>query len=277
MKLSLSFFKNNIFVIMAVTILGMLITFSLMAPLIAPFDPAAVDIENRLAPAGGDHIWGTDHLGRDFFSRIVHGTSYSMGASLLTLLFIALIGISIGSFSALMGGWVDKVLMRICDVFMTFPTVVLALFMIAVLGSGLLNVIIAIALTHWAWYARIVRGMVLSLQTSPYILAARVGGLSLGQRFVRHILPSVLVQIAVLATLDIGHIMLHVAGLSFLGVGVQPPAPEWGVMINDARQYIFTQPYLIIVPGLAILLSVMSFNILGDYLRDKLDPALEGH
>lgn len=259
----------------ALTLLGSLVLVAVLAPWLAPHDPTLIDLGNRLAASSAEHWLGTDHLGRDVLSRLMHGTALSLGATLVTLVLIVVVGIAVGGFSALLGGRVDQIIMRVCDVFMTFPTVVFALFLIAVLGTGLTNVIVAIALTHWAWYARIVRGLVLSLKNSDYLRAAKACGAGPAQRFFRHLLPSVMVQIVVLASLDIGHIMLHVSGLSFLGLGVQPPTPEWGVMISDARQFIWTNPSLILWPGLAILVSVMALNILGDALRDRLDPGME--
>ena len=169
-------------------------------------------------------------------------------------------------------GRIDNAIMRFCDIFLTFPTFVLAMFMVGVLGTGIVNVILAISLSHWAWYARIARGLVLSLKERDYVLAARVAGGTRFGVFLTHILPSVLVQFVVLCTLDIGHMILHVAGLSFLGLGVMPPTPEWGVMINDAREFIWTQPMLMAWPGLMIFGTVMAFNQLGDALRDRLDP-----
>jgi nickel transport system permease protein len=164
--------------------------------------------------------------------------------------------------------------MRFCDVFLTFPTFILAMFMVGVLGTGLTNVILAIVLTHWAWYARIIRGVVLSLKNREYVLAARVAGTPPLKIVLRHLLPPVVAQLAILATLDMGHMILHVSGLSFLGLGVQPPTPEWGVMINDARQFIWTKPQLIMYPGIMIFLTVMAFNIPSDALRDILDPSI---
>jgi nickel transport system permease protein len=164
--------------------------------------------------------------------------------------------------------------MRICEVFLTFPTFILAMFLISIMGMGMTNVILAIVLTHWAWYARIIRSLVLSLKNREYILAARVAGTSPLNIFFRHLAPPVLAQLVILATLDIGHMMLHVSGLSFLGLGIQPPTPEWGVMINDARQFIWTRPELIMYPGAMIFLAVIAFNIPGDTLRDSLDPVI---
>ena len=249
---------------------------AIFAPWLAPYDPSEINLANRLMPMSSEHWLGTDHLGRDMLSRILHGASVSLGAVFVTLILMLLAGVALGGIAGFVGGRTDQAIMRVCDVFMTFPTVVFALFMVAILGTGLTNVIIAIAVTHWAWYARITRGLVISVRHSDYLRAARLSGIPPVQRFIRHILPSVMVQLLVLATLDIGHVMLHVSGLSFLGLGVQSPTPEWGVMINDARQFVWTHPMLLVWPGLCIFLSVMSFNLLGDTLRDKLDPNL-GH
>lgn len=260
-----------------IVVFFLLLFVALFSSFIAPYDPTVINLGNRLQPVSADHWLGTDHLGRDVFSRLVAACTISLGAAFATLALMLVIGVGLGGLAGFAGGRVEQVIMRICDVFMTFPTVVLALFMVALLGTGLTNVIIAIAITHWAWYARITRGLVLSIRHSDYLKAAKLSGVPPLVRFKRHILPSVLVQLLVLASLDIGHVMLHVSGLSFLGLGVQSPTPEWGVMINDARQFIWTTPLLVIWPGLAILLSVMSFNLLGDAMRDKLDPNLEHH
>lgn len=255
----------------------LLLLVAILSPWLTPFDPSAINLANRLQPMSPEHWLGTDHLGRDMLSRLISACSISLGAAFVTLLLMLVIGVGLGGMAGFMGGRVEQVIMRICDVFMTFPTVVLALFMVAILGTGLVNVVIAIAVTHWAWYARLTRSLVLNIRHSDYLKAAIVSGVPASVRFRRHVLPNVLVQLIVLASLDIGHVMLHVSGLSFLGLGVQSPTPEWGVMINDARQYIWTNPWLVIWPGLAILLSVMSFNLMGDALRDHWDPNLEHH
>jgi nickel transport system permease protein len=184
------------------------------------------------------------------------------------------LGLAVGGLSGFVGGRFDQVVMRICDVFLTFPTFVLAMFMVGVLGTGMVNVIVAIVLSHWAWYARIVRSLTLSVASRDFVLASLVAGASDLRIFGEHVLPGVLAQILVLSTLDIGHMMLHVSGLSFLGLGIAPPTAEWGVMINDAREYVWTQPLLILWPGLAVFLTVMAFNRIGDALRDRLDPAI---
>jgi nickel transport system permease protein len=207
-------------------------------------------------------------------SRLIWGSRASLGSVAFIAVLIIAAGFAIGAVSGFSGGIVDTVIMRVCEAFMTFPTFILALFLIGIFGYGMTNVIIAIVLTHWAWYARMVRGMVLSLKNRDYILAAQAGGGGGFRIFTRHIAQPVFAQLLILATLDLGHMLLHVSGLSFLGLGIQPPVPEWGCMISDARQQIWTHPQLAIIPGAMIFLTVLAFNIPGDYLRDKLDPVL---
>lgn len=255
-------------------VLALLIA-AVAGPWIAPYHPDDVELVRRLQPPGFAHWLGTDHLGRDILSRLIAGVQVSLGSVAITLALILALGIVIGGAAGFLGGRADQIIMRITDVFLTFPTLVLALFMVGMLGTGLVNVILAIALSHWAWYARIVRGIVMSLRHREFLLAARMSGAGPVRTFVDHLLPATFSQLVVLATLDVGHIMLHVSGLSFLGLGVTPPTAEWGVMINDARQFVWTAPTLILWPGLALFLSVMAFNILGDALRDRLDPHLK--
>jgi nickel transport system permease protein len=194
----------------------------------------------------------------------------------LIVTLVMLMGLAVGCAAGYLGGKIDSLLMRFCEVFLTFPTFILAMFLIGVLGTGLVNVILAIALTHWAWYARIIRSLVLTLKNREYILAARVAGAGRLAVVLRHLAPPVAAQLVILATLDLGHMMLHVSGLSFLGLGVRPPTPEWGVMIQDAQPYIWTHPELILFPGLMIFLMVLAFNVPGDLLRDRLDPSARG-
>ena len=247
---------------------------AIFAPYLAPYDPVAVDLENRLLPMSAGHFLGTDHLGRDILSRLIWGTRVSVGSVMVIAVLIMAAGFVTGAVCGYLGGWVDSLIMRVCEAFMTFPTFILALFLIGIFGTGMTNVVLAIVMTHWAWYARIIRGMVLNLRSRDYILAARVAGGSPFRIFLRHIAPSVFAQIAILSSLDLGHMMLHVSGLSFLGLGVQAPTPEWGCMINDARQQIWTHPELAVIPGGMIFLTVLAFNIPSDILRDRLDPAL---
>lgn len=256
-------------------ILALLLIAAIAGPWIAPYHPDEVELMRRLQSPSLSHWLGTDHLGRDILSRLIAGVQVSLGSVAVTLALILALGIVIGGAAGFIGGRTDQVIMRLADVFLTFPTLVLALFMVGMLGTGLVNVILAIALSHWAWYARIVRGIVMSLRHREFLLAARMSGAGPIRTFVEHLLPATFSQLVVLATLDVGHIMLHVSGLSFLGLGVTPPTAEWGVMISDARQFVWTAPMLILWPGLALFLSVMAFNILGDALRDRLDPHLK--
>lgn len=260
----------------ALLIVVLLAIAAIAAPLIAPYDPNAVDLTQRLQGPSLAHWLGTDHLGRDELSRLIYGTRVSLGSVALCIVLILALAIGVGGLSGYMGGRIDQAIMRFCDVFLAFPTIVLALFLIGILGTGMVNVIIAIALSHFAWYARMVRGLVLSFRQRDFVLASRAAGASRVRVFFEHLFPAIMAQMIVLATLDIGHMMLHVAGLSFLGLGVQTPTAEWGVMINDARQFVWSMPMLIVWPGLALLLSVMAFNILGDAVRDRLDPSLHG-
>lgn len=262
------------YTIFLLCILGVVVFCAVFANIVAPYDPYATDLAKKFLPPSSDHLLGTDHLGRDVLSRLIYGTRMSLLSVLLISGLILLSSVTVGCIAGYRGGVFDSVLMRICDVFLTFPTFILALFFIGVLGVGLVNVVIAITLTHWAWYARIVRSLVLELKSKNYVLAAKSSGGSHFKIIMRHILPSVMVQLVILATLDLGHMLLHVAGLSFLGLGVQAPVAEWGVMINDAAPYIREYPELMLYPGLCIFIIVAILNSLGEQLRDKLDPSL---
>lgn len=259
----------------AIVMVAGIIALAIFGPILSPHAPDAIDLRLRLQPPGFEHLLGADHLGRDILSRLMAGARISLGSVALALSLIVVLGVVIGGASGFIGGRVDQVIMRVTDVFLTFPTLVLALFMIGVLGAGLVNVILAIALSHWAWYARIVRGIVLSLKHRDFILASRLAGAGNIRIFARHLLPATASQLVVLATLDIGHIMLHVSALSFLGLGVVAPTAEWGVMLSDARQFVWTEPHLMIWPGLALFMTVMAFNLAGDAIRDRLDPHLQ--
>ncbi|MEX3019617.1 nickel ABC transporter permease subunit NikC [Kluyvera sp. STS39-E] len=259
---------------LALVIIALLAVVALTGQWWLPFDPQAIDLPSRLQAADSQHWLGTDHLGRDIFSRLLAATRVSLGSVILCLLLVLALGLIIGGSAGLIGGRTDQVTMRIADMFMTFPTSILSFFMVGVLGTGLTNVIIAIALSHWAWYARMVRSLTIALRQREFVLAAKLSGAGNLRVFVDHLAGAVIPSLLVLATLDIGHMMLHVAGMSFLGLGVTAPTAEWGVMINDARQYIWTQPLQMFWPGLALFICVMAFNLVGDALRDRLDPHL---
>lgn len=245
-----------------------------LAPFFMPYAPDSIDLDNQFAPMSLTHYLGTDHLGRDIATRLVYGGRISLGAGLLVLSLILVFGISIGGLCGFMGGRADRVIMRICDIFLSLPTIVLSLFLVGILGSGLGNVILAIALTHWAWYARIVRSIVLNLKNKEFVLLSSTFGLSAYQSFKRNMFVPIISQCLVLATMDIGHIILHVAGLSFLGLGVQPPHAEWGVMLSDCKDFLWSNPELVLYPGGMLFITIALFNLLGDSLRDYFDMDL---
>lgn len=248
-----------------------LLLIALIAPFFLPYAPDAIDLDNRFSPISTEHFLGTDHLGRDIFTRLVFGARISLFSVGIILVCVMFLGISIGGIAGFFGGKIDKFIMRICDLFLSLPTIVLSLFLVGILGAGLENVMLAIALTHWAWYARIIRSIVLGLKHREFVLLSQVYGASNWQIFKRNMLTPILTQCFVLATMDIGHIMLHIAGLSFLGLGVQPPQAEWGVMLSDSKDYVFSNPELLLYPGLALFIAVALFNMLGDSLRDYFD------
>jgi len=255
-------------------IIAIFILVAIFAPLLAPHDPYVQEIEKRLEPPSSGHLLGTDDMGRDIFSRIIHGSRISIMIGIIVILVGASLGIIIGSVSAYLGGAVDNILMRLADMFLSFPPLILAMAIAAALGPNLRNTIIAIALVRWPVYARLVRSQVLSIKNSQFIEAIRsMGGSDLRILFI-HILPNCLAPIIVRTTMDLGTVILAAAGLSFIGFGAQPPIPEWGAMVSDGRQYVVSQWWVSTFPGLAILIVVVGFNIFGDGLRDVLDPRL---
>jgi peptide/nickel transport system permease protein len=255
-------------------LVALFVLIAVAAPLLAPHDPTAVDAAQRLQGPSFKHLLGTDHLGRDLLSRLIHASRWSLGTVGLAAVLILSIGVAVGAIAGYYGGWVDELLMRIVDVLLAFPGLVLALAIAGTLGPGIVNVMIGLVSIWWVGYARIVRGLVLALRERPFIEAARALGMSDGRIIVRHVLPNILPPVIVLATLEMGELILALAALNFLGLGAQPPTPEWGAMLNDGRPFLFTAPQLMIYPGLAISLVVLGFNLLGDGLRDVLDPRL---
>ncbi len=253
-------------------IISMIIMVGLAAPYLVPHDPIKVDLNQRLLEPGGEFLMGTDHLGRCILSRVMQGTRISLSTSFLVLTIIMTIGISVGTFSGYIGGKLDNIIVSIIDVLLAFPGLILALAIAGMLGPSITNVMVAIAAVHWVGYARIVRGMVISIKEKEYVLAARASGTTPPGIVIRHILPNVVSPVIVLATLDLGSIILTISGLSFLGLGAQPPMPEWGAMLNDGRPYMQMAPWLMIFPGLAIFTAVLAFNLMGDGMRDFFDP-----
>lgn len=257
-----------------IVLVAAFILLALAAPLLAPQDPLAMDPAGRLAAPSAAHWFGTDDGGRDVFSRVIHGTRASLLTALGILLIASSIGTAIGLASGWFGGWVDEALMRLTDMFLAFPALVLAMGLAAALGPSLVNAMLATALVWWPWYARLVRGQALHLKNETFVEAARVAGASGLRIAVRHILRNCLTPIIVQMSLDIGYAVLTLASLSFIGLGAQPPTPEWGSMISVGRDYFLDQWWIVTFPGLAIFLSVMAFNLLGDGLQETLSPRL---
>jgi peptide/nickel transport system permease protein len=258
--------------VFGLVILAAMVLAAVFAPWLAPFDPNAQNVQQRLLPPGATHWLGTDQLGRDLLSRVIYGTQPTLLIVSLVALLSAPLGLLLGMCAGYFGGWVDTVLMRVTDIFMAFPRLVLALALVAVLGPGIVNAVIAIAITAWPAYARIARTETRTVRGSDFIQAARVQGLRTSRILFGHLLPICLPSTVVRVTLDMAGIILTAAGLGFLGLGAQPPMSEWGAMISTGRQYIFDQWWVAAVPGVAILLGSLAFNLVGDGLRDVLDP-----
>jgi peptide/nickel transport system permease protein len=251
-----------------------LLLVALAAPFLAPHDPTATSLSSQLQPPSAEYPLGTDNLGRCILSRVIYGTRLSLLVSLTVVFLSAAGGIMAGLLAGCAGGIVDGLVMRAVDIMLSFPSIILALAIIAVFGPGTVNVIAALSLVHWTGYARLARGQVLAVKGKEYVESARAMGNGELSIVARYILPNILSPLLVMATLDIAHVILAAAGLSFLGLGLQPPTPEWGGMVNEGREFIRTAPYITLFPGLALMLAVLAFNLLGDGLRDALDPRL---
>ena len=267
----LDFPRNPVAMLGLVIILG-LIAVALLAPWITSSDGLAPQLSNRLRAPGAEHWFGTDDLGRDIYDRIIWGSRITLYIVGLVTIIVVPIGLLIGTVAGYVGGLVDAFLMRLTDVFLAFPRLILAMAFVAVLGPGLENAVLAIALTTWSPFARIARAEALTIRNSEFILAARVQGVSTAGILVRHVTPLCLSSVIVRLTLDMAGIILTAAGLGFLGLGAQPPTPEWGAMISLGRQYLIDQWWVPTVPGIAILVVSLGFNLLGDGLRDVFDP-----
>ena len=260
--------------------IGMVVTLiivltAILSPIVDPYEPKLdADLDNARQPPSAEHIFGTDRLGRDIFRRIVHGASLSLSVGIVAVGTAGIAGTILGLVSGYFGGWTDMIIMRIMDILLAFPSMLLAIAIVAVRGNGLFNTIIAISFVGIPGYARLVRSMVLTLREQDFILAARMVGVRAPIIILRHILPNSLSPIIVNATLGIGGAILSAAALGFLGLGAQPPAPEWGSMISDGVPFLSQTPHMVFFPGMAIMLTVLGFNLLGDGLRDALDPQM---
>jgi peptide/nickel transport system permease protein len=255
-------------------IVAIVLTVAVAAPLLAPHDPNAQDVLNQFKPPSAQHLLGTDQFGRDELSRIIIGARISVLTSLAVGAAILVIGIVVGTVSGLAGGLLDGAIMRMVDVLLAFPSVLLALAVAGTLGPGLGHLAVAMTLVWWVDYARLVRGLVLGVKEQQYVESARALGVSGRRLALRHVLPNVAPPIIVLATLQTARLLLALAALSFLGLGVAPPTAEWGAMLNDGKNFLDTAPQLMLYPGLAITITALGFNLLGEGLRDVLDPSL---
>lgn len=259
----------------AAILLILLVLTAVVGPLLTPQDPLAMDLDSLKQPPSKAHLLGTDSKGRDIFSRIVYGARISLAVGIIASALSLCIGIFFGLIAGYFGGRTDMILSQIFDIFLAFPSLLLAIGISAVMPPGLVSAMLAITLVGWAGFARLVRGLALSLKEQTYVEASRALGARPARILYKHILPNALPLILVAGSLRVGGFILLEAALSFLGLGVQPPTPTWGSMISLNRAYINSAPWMVIFPGLAISITVISFNILGDFLRDKLDPRMQ--
>jgi len=277
--------RRNPGAIVGFVLVSVFITVALFAPLIAPEDPRGAGVEDPLSRLGGsccpgpsaDHIFGIDQQGRDLFSRVVYGARYSLLIGVVSVAVGLSIGTIIGAIAGFFGGWIDSVLMRAMDIMLSIPGLLLAIGIVAALGPGLVQIMIAVGVTQIPIFARLLRGSILGVRESDYVLAARSVGVKGRKILGAHILPNSLSPVIVQGTLALATAIIEVAGLGFLGLGPQDPStPEWGTMLTDTTRYLQTAPFLALIPGAAIVISVLGFNLIGDALRESLDPRFRG-
>jgi len=266
--------QSNRAAVAGMAVILVLVVAAVFAPFLAPYNPYTVTLDTRLQPPGAAHLLGTDELGRDILSRLLYGARVSLWVGIVTVALAGLIGVAGGLMAGYLDGYWDAVIMRLVDVFLAFPVIVLAIAIVAVRGPGLTNVLIALALVYWTTYARVARSVVLILREEEYTWAARTLGASASRIMVRHLLPNAIAPLVVLASLGMGNAIVAEAALSFLGLGIQPPEASWGSMLNVGMGFLRDASFLSITPGLAIFVTVLGFNLLGDGLRDALDPRL---
>ena len=265
------FKTNRAFAVTSVLVLCLLLI-AIAAPVIAPYDPTHAAMKDAFLEPGAQHLFGTDKLGRDCFSRVLYGARASLTGVLVLVASVFVVGTTMGVVSGYFGGKVDMVIMRISDMMVSFPGLILAIAIAGIMGGSLVNAVFALTIVSWTKYARLSRSMVLKVKRRDFVEAAIVNGGTPGHILWVHILPNILPMMVITAAADIGALMMELAGLSFLGFGSQPPAPEWGLMLNEGRQQLQTAPWLMFFPGLAIFVTVVVFNLWGDNLRDVLDP-----
>ncbi len=266
------FAANNLLFVLGIILFSLIVVLAIAAPLLAPYDPAKIDFGDKLVSPGLAHLMGTDELGRDIFSRVIYGARTSLVIGATVLLFSMLIGVPIGLVSGYFGGRIDTILMRISDVFLAFPPLLLPIAITAALGAGLFNAMMALAISWFPWYARIMRGSVIAIRKELYIDAARVMGVGHFRIMFRHALPNASTPVIVQASMDFGYTILAAASLSFIGIGARPPTIEWGLMVALSRSKFLDFWWTAAFPGFAIFITVLAVNLLGDGIRDLLDP-----
>ena len=267
--------SRNKLTFVSLVFIVLLVVLAILAPYIVPYPKHISDAANvafKLTAPCQEYLFGTDELGRDIFSRIIYGTRISLLASVFAVALAMLIGITLGAIAGALGGIVDDIIMRICDIFLSFPSLLLAIVIAAFAGPSLRNALIAIAISWWPWYARIVRGQAISLKERQFVKAARALGNVQSKIIFQHIVPNCMGPVIVQATMDLGGIILTLASLSFLGLGAQAPTPEWGLMINTSKTYFMNAWWYSVFPGLAIFVTVLAFNLIGDCLREIMEP-----
>ena len=269
-------FRQHPLIFWGAALIALLIVMALGSPWIAPYDPIRQNLPDRLLAPCAHHWLGTDQYGRDILSRLIYSSRISLSIGLVAVTIYVLIGTLVGSLAGYYGGWVDGLLMRLTDIFLCVPTFLLILMVIAFVGPSILNIMVVIGLTSWTDVARLVRGEILSLKEREFIQAAKVIGLKDSRIILRHLLPNAMGPLLVVATLGVGGAILTESSLSFLGLGVQPPTPSWGNMLLEGKEHLTDAWWLVVFPGMAIFLTVMSFNLMGEGLRDYMDPRLKG-
>lgn len=275
LRLSLYLLNRNKLTRLSLFIVLLLILVALVAPFIVPY-PSHITVGNnpqdKLLPPSAHYLFGTDELGRDIFSRVLYGTRISLETALLAVFLSLLIGVPLGAIAGTMGGFIDELIMRVTDIFLSFPSLLLAIAISAFLGPSLKNAMLAIAISWWPWYTRLIRGQAISLRERQFVKAAKAIGTPPLKIIFGHIVPNCIAPVIVQASMDLGGVILTIASLSFLGLGAQPPTPEWGLMVSTSRNYFMEAWWYSIFPGLAVFITVLAFNLLGDGLREIMDP-----
>jgi peptide/nickel transport system permease protein len=278
MRMNIHIFRKDKLALVGLAMILLFIVVAIFAPLLAPYPAQGLgesDLESRLEAPGREHLFGTDRQGRDILSRIMFGLRISLIAAFSVTFAAIMIGVPLGAIAGYYGGLIDEIIMRITDLFLSFPALLLAIIIVSVIGFGLQNAIIAIIISWWPWYTRLVRGITISLKERAFIEGARSLGISNGRILLRHIIPNCFGPVIIQATVDIGTVILATASLGFIGLGAQPPQPELGLMISEGRDYVLEQWWYATFPGLIIFLLVLSFNLVGDGLRDTFDPRMK--